>query len=373
MEEKKHEMIQAMMSMTYYEEQELQTNVQSYTKFPLGQVAALGSSFDSVVSVIGQVTGSSSGGSGLYYVQTDHQLLKFKNKSGFMGDAKGFPGKAQLHPLTVNPTSFFMATALAGIDRKLDTITEIQQELIQFVQAKERANLRGNLKTLMDVLNNYKYNWNNEVYKTNKHVLIQDIKREAEQSIILRTELINKKVDKTSFFTNDSAVKSLLNTVVDSLKEYQMSLYTFSFAYFLEVMLLENYEGSYLQSVVNTIDSYAYQYRQLYTKCYSRFDKDTKSSIETQVVDGIASFSKFVGKSISKIPVAKKIQIDEVLIDAGDKLTNFSAGKFEEALKSLVQINNSGVKVFVDNINMVSRIFNGEATLAFDSENLYVK
>lgn len=57
---------------------------------------------------------------------------------------------------------------------------------------KEEAKLKGNINVLADILNNYKFNWDNDKYKDHKHILVQDIKREAEQSIILYQELICK-------------------------------------------------------------------------------------------------------------------------------------------------------------------------------------
>jgi hypothetical protein len=53
-----------------------------------------------------------------------------------------------------------------SIDRKLDSIQETQQEILEFLEQKEKSRLKGNLNVLADVLNNYKYNWNNEKYKT---------------------------------------------------------------------------------------------------------------------------------------------------------------------------------------------------------------
>ena len=58
-----------------------------------------------------------------------------------------------------NPTMLFMAAALMSIDKKLDIIQETQQEILSFLENKEKANLKASLDTLSDILNNYKYNW----------------------------------------------------------------------------------------------------------------------------------------------------------------------------------------------------------------------
>lgn len=57
------------------------------------------------------------------------------------------------------------AATLANIDKKLDTIQETQQEMLDFLAQKEKSELKANLNFLIDIHNNYKYNWNSEKYK----------------------------------------------------------------------------------------------------------------------------------------------------------------------------------------------------------------
>lgn len=45
-------------------------------------------------------------------------------------------------------------------------------KVLSVLENKENANLRASLDTLSDILNNYKYNWDNEKYRTNKHILV---------------------------------------------------------------------------------------------------------------------------------------------------------------------------------------------------------
>ena len=75
--------------------------------------------------------------------------------------------------LACDPTMLFMAAALMNIEKKLDLIQQTQEEILEFLEERERATLQGNLNTLGDVMSNFKYNWDNEKYKTNKHILVQ--------------------------------------------------------------------------------------------------------------------------------------------------------------------------------------------------------
>lgn len=94
-------------------------------------------------------------------------------------------GQAQITPLACDPTMLFMAAALANIDKKLDAIQDMQKEMMDFLVQKEKSDLKGNLNFLFDVFNNYKYNWNNEMYKNSNHIKVLDIRQEAEKNCFL--------------------------------------------------------------------------------------------------------------------------------------------------------------------------------------------
>ena len=48
-------------------------------------------------------------------------------------------------------------------------------------------------------VNNYKYNWNNGIYKNSNHIKVMDIRQEAEKKIAFYREQIISKVNKKSF------------------------------------------------------------------------------------------------------------------------------------------------------------------------------
>ena len=198
-------------------------------------------------------------------------MAKFHDGSGFTStivNESGIAGAARLNPLKLDPKILLLTVAIMYFEKKFDTIQETQQEIIEFLKQKEKSKLKGNLKVLADVLNNYKYNWNSEKYKTNKHIQVQEIKREAEQNIIFYREQIGIKINKQSFFHSDQKVKDKVKIIKSEFKDYQIALYLYSFSSFLEVMLLENFESAYLDSVARKIEDYSYQFREFYTKCY---------------------------------------------------------------------------------------------------------
>jgi len=376
----KNELIRTMLNVEYHpavvEEQAITAK---YTKLPLSRVPALGIAFEPLAAAFQNVVNGGGATSGLYKVTIKNggHLAELKDGSGYIGSilkpngAVG-GGQAVLNPLIINPTTLFMAAALMNIEKKLDSIQEAQQEIIDFLEQKEKSELKGDLDTLADILNNYKYNWNNEKYKTNKHIHVQEIKRNAAQKTDFYREQIEKKLSKQSLLHRNQDVNKKLSDAQYGFKNYQLALYLYSFSSFLEVMLLENFDSAYLDSVAHKIEDYSYQYRILYAKSYDQIEEFAKSSLETHILKSLASVNKVAGKAVAKVPIVSKSQIDETLIESGERLGKFSSQKAEQTMKQFKVNQNSGAYLFAENIKIINRLYNQPMELLFDKENLYV-
>jgi len=356
---------------------EKQVDMAKYTKLPLTQISALGIGLEQVATAFQTVLHP--GQSGLYHVtvKAGTHLTKFKDGSGYMASSvkdltnKGFD-QSRLNPVLCNPYMIMIAVALHNIDKKLDAIREAQQELLDFLVQKERSELKGDLNFLSEVLNNYKYNWNNEKYKNSNHIKALDIRQASERKIDFHREQIDTKIKKKSFFHSDQDVKKQLEKIQAEFKDYQLALYLFSFSSFLEVMLLENFDSAYLNCIAKKIEDYSMMYRELYTKCYDQLEGYAKSSIQSGLLKGLASVNKFAGENIAKVPVINKSQLDESLIGSVDKIGNFGSKRVEQTMKQLIDRQSSSVNVFVDNINTINRLYNQPIELLFDKENIYI-
>lgn len=357
---------------------ELDLAMSSDTKIPLTELTTLGVAFQPIASAI-QTAVSGGGGSGIYFVNTmGKQMFTTSGGTEFIGSLQTATGtvgggQARLTELACDPTMLFMAAALMSIEKKLDTIQETQEEILDFLEEKERAKLQGNLNVLGEVLTNFKYNWDNQTYKTNKHILIQQIKKDSEESIVLYRDQIAKKLKKRSFIHSDQEVKGTLKKLETQFKDYQLALYLYSYATFLEVMLLSNFAKGYLDSVEQRISEYSLQYRTLYTECYSLMEDYSKSSIQAGVLSGLAVASKFVGEAIAKVPVISNSQLDENLIEAGSRLDKHGSKRATTALEGLAQTRMSVTLPFVENIRAVNDLYNKPAIYLFDGNNMYVR
>ena len=375
---RKNELLKAMSATELAPlEVKNEISVQTYSKIPLSRLTALGTGFEPVVSAIQQVTSHGQATSGFYKVTIPKgtHLAQFKEKSGFLGTAvgeHGIVGQAQLNPLLCDPTMLLVAAALANIDKKLDAIQEVQQEMLDFLTQKEKSALKADLNFLMDIQNNYKYNWNSEKYKAANHAKVLDIRQEAARQIDFYQEQIKKQLGKKALLHSDHDVQKMLEKVQGEFKEYQLALYIYGFAYFLEVVLQENYEKAYLSAIAKRIDEMAFQYREFYSLAYSQIENMSKSSLQAHLFGGLSAINKGAGTAIAKIPGINKSQIDETLIEAGERIGAYKNRRVQTTMQQLLERQSSCVRPFIDNINAVNRLYNEPVTLIFNHDTLYL-
>lgn len=371
--------LQKMMDVEYLPAvPELDLTMGNAHKIPLSNLAAMGVAFQPLTSAI-QTAVAGAGGSGVYFVNTmGKQMFTTSGGTEFIGSLKSATGmvgggQARMTALPCDPTMLFMAAALMNIEKKLDIIQETQEEILDFLEEKERAALQGNLNALGDIATNFKYNWDNPIYKSNKHILTQQIKTDAEKSIVHYRDQIAKKLKKRTVLHSDLEVKGTLRKLEAQFKDYQLALYLYSYATFLEVMLLANFSEGYLDSVEQRIAEYSLQYRTLYTECYNLMENYSKTSIQSGVLSGLAVASKFMGEIIAKVPVISNSQLDENLIEAGSRLNKHGSKRATAALEGLAQSRMSVTLPFVENIRALNDLYNKPVTYLFDGENMYVQ
>ena len=82
--------------------------------------------------------------------------------------------------------------------------------------------------------------------------------------------------------------------------------------------------------------------------------------------------SKATGEAIAKVPVLSKGPVDEALIEAGSKLDRLETRRTFQQLRKLVDRQGSCVRPFVENIDMVDRLYNNSISMVFDKDTIYL-
>lgn len=274
-------------------------------------------------------------------------LARVHGENAFIGsavkDGKGVIGQARFIPAsTTNATPFanggsasalsvsaglIIAVALLDLDKKLKDVRETGMRVLAFLETKERTRIEGNVEILNDIFDNYKYNLNNSLYKTNKHAQAQSIKSEAEQSVKLYRAQIEEELRKQAFLHANKNVEDKLARIERLNDCYKLALYCYSFAYFIEIMLFENFEPDYLNNVLATLERHKEQYFQLKTTALARLEQYAGTSVQAYAVKAFEKIGAGASKLIAKIP-AKRQKNELLSAESGEK-SNASATQNE--------------------------------------------
>ncbi len=292
------------------------------------------------------------------------------------GILKDGGGLAQTRLVAVDPATLAAQAAMAAImmeiNKKLDNIQEMQQRILGFLEQDKQAEQQANLKVLTDILEGYKHNWDNTQYLQNHHMKVLDIKQVAEKNNIFYQEQIAAAIKKMPAIHLDQAVKAAITELGKLFSQYRMTLYQFSFASFLEVMLLGNFRQAYLDQVAAKVQEYNQHYQIQFSECRDMIKRYSSESVETKVLAGIGNAGKALGKFIGSVPFLAQGPVDEWLQDNGEALLKGNDEKAQKVAALFSTEEKTGSEVFVDSIRNVALISNQTTDVLFDGEALYL-
>lgn len=354
----------------------------SAIKIPFGEIASLGMLIDSILK---SSRSANMVAEGIYKVvlpQGAKALKTLKNGKIVGAFAKmnnGGSKPAELIPVDGIETAAFndpeliaVAIALFEINRKFESIQRTQQEMFEYLRQKDEAKRRGNLEILVDILENYHFNIDNDTYKTNKHILVQDIRKDAEQDIIFFKEQIVSIFEDKELIDLDAATEKRALKILSLLKDYQIAVYLFSFSSFLEALLLENYNKEYLNAVAKKIDDRSIEYRKIYTAAYNQLEGQGRGTLEQQLLEIFSGAGSYLGKAIEKTPVGDITPIDEALIGMSKNLDRIKKSQIHVLMENMPSAKVVDVKPFVEGIVNVNKLFNKKAEILTDGKAIYL-
>ena len=313
-------------------------------------------------------------------------LQSFKDGSGLMGSyrdaAKGF-GQARFHvaegdiatsvtQVPYDPTSLFIAAAIAQINQKLDSIQESVDEMFEYMRQRDKANMRGDLKTLADILNSYSINYDDATYMANAHMKVLDIKHASTRDMEMFRSQAQAGLEKKGFIEVRDSVGKRLDKVLDYLKDCQLATYIHAFSLFLEPMLAQNFEPAKLADAAAKIEADSLAYRELYTKCYDALEASTADAFDAALLGGIASADKMLGRAIAATPIGEFTPIDEALEGAGEDIGKFNKHLSEKLIEKLHQAKAPDVAPFRQSVMEIDALYNCPTQIAVDAENVYI-
>ena len=369
---------------------DIEVDVSNAIKLSFDQIPALGVALGSLPEAFRKITTTFDVPTLLQPTTKEGVLLNpailNKTKSGLIGsyfDAENKLAQARFQivdPGTIksvatipyDPTSLFIAAALSQINQKLDAIQDTVNEMFEYMKQKDKAELRGNIRVLENTLEVYRDNWNNDTWRNTAHTKVEDIKQESEKAIIhLRSQIKTKLAEKGPIEIRIT-VDNRLSEILDRLKEYQLAVYTYSFASFLEPMLCENYSENNLTNIASRISDHGIEYRELYTDCYEAIETNAQESIDAVALNGVASAVSGIGSIIRKNPNGQFTPNDEAHNDSGKGVGGFNNEQTQALMEKLVHAKAPDISPFRESIEAINNLHNKPQQIIADRDNIYL-
>lgn len=369
---------------------DIEVDVNNAIKLPFDQIPALGVALGSLPETFRTITTTLDVPTLLQATTKDglpiNPAMLSQTDSGLIGSFIGVDNKlsqARFHTvepgsitnvstIPYDPTTLFVAAALAQINHKLDTIQDTVNEMFEYMKQKDKAELRGNVRVLESTLEAYHHNWNNEIWRKSAHTKIEDIKQESEKAIIHLRFQIKQTLESKDFVEIRLSVDNRLNEVLDRLKEYQLAVYTYSFASFLEPMLCENYSESNLTTIASKISEHGVEYRELYTECYNAIEVCAQKSVDSVALSGFASALTGLGSLVKQTPIGQLTPIDEALDSAGQGIVKFNDEQTQILMERLTHAKTPNISPFRETIEAVNSLHNTPQQIIADKDNIYL-
>lgn len=387
MERSKKQSLELMTQLEYlpslqHEDYEINT----YKRIGIKQLPAISTAFAALSESARTVT-STMNGAGLYRaILPPGATHMASTKTGLIGSAfdasNHLVGQTrfveavnltQVATMPIDPATLCMAAALASIEQKLDSIQDVTENILEFIEIQQESKLHAGLNELERIVRDYKHNWNNDLYCSGHYSEILQLQRSAEESSKIYQKKIVSLLSKKNILHLDKEIEQKVGKLKNDLSNYQFALYVYSFSSFVRVMLEGNFQKEYLTNIVNDIEKMSINYRKIYSEAFTQLQEYSSSSVERAVLKGVAKVSKKSGELVSKIPLISNTNIDESLIEVGNKIKKFDDNRAYKSLEKLVELSSSGVQMFADNIKEIKQIYNEPISLMIDKDNIYYR
>ena len=328
---------------------------------PIGKLSSLGAGVSSLIPALHTVTTTTTFSTDkLYRIanQTTGDTLKMAKDGTAWGAMKTQAGKSKMAKLAeagplsatsqavvpIDPATMMMAVALYSIEKELGEIAKTQKQILSFIEFKDEADIEGDLETVNELLTNYKYNWDNEMYVSNSHKMVMDIKRTARSHMLSHQKQITEFLSSKKLLVGQAQVKEALSDLEKKFK--------------------------YIAGIRDEITDLSSKYRNLFNESSLYIEKLGDNSVEFNVVNGLGMAGKAVGKMIGSIPFISEGPVDELLQEGGGQLKKTAKEMKMDAVHQFASLSNSGTHVFVDKMEDMIQIYNHTEEICFDDKEI---
>lgn len=274
----------------------------------------------------------------------------------------------------INPAAIGLTIAICAVNKKLENISENQKYVIDLIMADKKSRVRGNLKMLNEIFEDYKCDPSNSEMRTTKLSQLQKIKNEALQDIDYYYWRVDKELyDRKKGINIRMDIDDIFKDMETNFKYYKIALYVYSFAAMIESVMFEKYSHKNAEVTIKRISDMNLRYKEIYTDAYNELEQTLRKTVENKVVESLADAGIAVGNVINKVPLVEKLQVDEILVDVGREVNDARRNKQEKLLAEFSRFRDSEIIPLKDNIELVDSIFNRENVIYIDGKNICIQ
>lgn len=363
-------------------------NLNNSLSLPIAELSMLGASVSSLAPAFNTITQTTSlPTDGLYKIANialgdTLKMAKNGNAWGAMKTIKGKSKMVQLKEvgsltattktmLPIDPATIIVAMMLYSIEKDIKEISETQKKILSFLEVENESQIEADVETLMEIVNNFKYIWDKELVVANSHNVIMDIKNRSRKNILDFQKKLTNEVSKKQLLTSQGKINSTLADLVKKFKYYRLSIYIFSLASLMEIMLSGNFKEEYIENTKNEIEKLSSKYREYFNEASLYIEKISKNGVEANLFKGIGLAGKTAGKFIGNIPLIKKGPVDEFLKAKGENLYNDAQEIEKNLVRNFAELANPGTRMLIGKIEDLNYIYNRTNQICFNKDSIF--
>lgn len=306
-------------------------------------------------------------------------LLQIKEFTGasdiidFFSDPNNKSKVKNLKKLGFNPATIMMTIALSEIEKDVNEIKEISKNILSFLESESEAKIESSVKILNELVNEYKYNWDDEKFININYNQVRNIKKEASDKIIQYQKIIKQSLSKKGIIMTNKNISDNQNELEKNFSYYRLSLYVYCFATFMEIMLLENFKKDYLMSKKEELTKLNEEYTDNYQKALDYISNIADKSIQGNVLSITGNAGKTIGGLLEKVDSIKQKNVDAWFDEKGNSLKNKGQGMKDKFKTKFEEMSSSHIDIFINKIDLICDMYNNTKNIYFDKEKIYLE
>lgn len=353
-------------------------------RLPVAEIAVLGGGLSSLLPSLRTINQTASiSGTGLYQLANAGigDALKTAADGSFWGAMRTATGGSKMAKFAnagsltvttesvaaINPAMLVMAASLANIEHKLSEIADMEKQIFAFLEHGAEAKVESALQTLITIVTEYKYNWDNELYCSSHYKQAGEIRENAEEFIRLYQKEIGSSIQQNhGLVIVDNTVEKTKSDLKKRFIYYKLSLYVYSFASMLEVMLLENFQPDFISQIQTDITNHTDKYRELFSQCYGQIAKMNEQTLQTYLYKAAGGACKMMSTAFNE-----KGPVGQFFVGISNDLEKVRTQQKNNRINDFMRIEDPGNSLFINNLDQLKWLSSNGTEVYFDKDSIY--